>query len=79
MNVPIWIISAAVVGAGAHPAGVLAVAAGLAVAVGVAGGVGVAASVGDAGGLALGEAAGGVAVAAEVHAASTSPSTTPTR
>jgi hypothetical protein len=72
MNIPIWIISAAVVGAGGHPAGVLAVANGVAVAVAVALAVGV----GVAGGLALSEAAGGDAVAAEVHAARTSPSTT---
>jgi hypothetical protein len=73
MNIPIWIISAAVVGAGGHPAGVLAVAAGVAVSVAVGVAVGVGVGVGVA--VALGEAAGGVEVLAEVHAARTSPIT----
>jgi hypothetical protein len=75
MSIPIWIIWAAVVGAGGHPGGVLAVAAGVAVALAVA--VGVAARV--AGGAALGEAAGGVALLVEVHAARTNPSMTAMR
>jgi hypothetical protein len=75
MNIPIWIIWAAVVGAGGHPGG------GLAVAGGVAGGVAVAVAVGVkvADGVALGDAAGGVAVLVEVHAARTNPSATAMR
>jgi glycerate kinase len=75
MNMPIWIIWAAVVGAGGHPGGVLAVAAGVVVAVAAA--LGVAVRVAD--GVALGEAAGGVAVLVEVHAARTNPSATAMR
>jgi hypothetical protein len=72
MNIPMWIISVAVVGAAGHPAGVLAV--GNAVGVAVAVTVAVAVVVG----LALEVAVGGIAVLTEVHAASTNPiATTP--
>jgi hypothetical protein len=73
MNIPMWIISAAVVGAAGHPAGVLAVANAVAVAVAVA----LAVAVGV--GLAPGVAVGGIALLTEVHAASTNPIATTTR
>ena len=72
-----WTISAAVLGAGGHPARIaLAVAEGAA-AVAVA--LAVAVAVGVAGGLAVGVEVGGGAVLAEVHAARTSPSITTMR
>jgi hypothetical protein len=72
MNIPIRIISAAVVGAAGHPGGVPAVANGVTLAVAVA--VAVAAGLG----LALGVAVGGIAVLTEVQAARTNPIATTT-